>query len=394
MDTLRFFVIVLCGLGLLVYASAYISAFLGLDSRPRDEYDRIREYILNDSPLQGNIRPIIWVHTTYEVNARNWKSTVFRNSSDLNQAYLVATVQSIIDKCGNDFHICLIDDASFANLIPTWNETQASVISWGPLSSQTNPVNSYLRELGMLQLLYFYGGIRVPNSFLCLKSLMPLYKAYQGKEADRVASFSGKHAEESRHDEEENGYAEDANQDTKDVLPFVVEIQDGMWGPRNVTTTTVGDHRVSPSLKQPASSLTKSTKSSPGCTFVPTAQFMGSAKHSKVVKRWATLLRSQLNGGQFSSEIDFNRDVDRNIRIGDVHVFDGRLVGTRMNDGAPVAIEQLMSTTPLDLADDAYGVWIPEKKLLQSTKYRWFAHLSYPEIINGKTALSRLFAGW
>ena len=43
------------------------------------------------------------------------------NSTDLNQPYLHLVIQSIIDKCGDDFHICLIDDESFSKLIPSWN---------------------------------------------------------------------------------------------------------------------------------------------------------------------------------------------------------------------------------------------------------------------------------
>lgn len=396
MDALRFFIIAVCALGLLAYASSYISALLGLNGlSSKDEYDRIKEYILNDSPLQGNGRPILWVHTIYDINARNWKNTVFRNSSELNQAYLVATVQSIIDKCGDDFHICLIDDASFANLIPTWNETQTSSISWNNVAKHpqdaasthvhdivatSDPVKSYLRELGMLQLLYFYGGIRVPNSFLCLKSLMPLYQKYQTAEADRSSSMAF------YEDEEDEG---EEVLSSGNIRPFVAEIRDETWGPLNVTATTTGDTRSK--LNQKHANKHKKGGRLGGTTFVPTAQLMGSAKHSKIVKRWATLLRSQLNGGQFSAEINFNRDIDRSIRLGDVHVIDGRLIGTKSSDGLPIALEQMMSTTPLHLADDAYGVWIPEKKLLQSAKYRWFAHLSYPEILDGKTALSQLF---
>ena len=44
-----------------------------------------------------------------------------RNTNNLNQPYLHLTIQSIIDHCSNDFHICLIDDDSFSKLIPEWD---------------------------------------------------------------------------------------------------------------------------------------------------------------------------------------------------------------------------------------------------------------------------------
>lgn len=133
----------------------------------KDEYEMIKDYLLNDSPLYGYNRPKIWIHSTYEINARKWKNFQSRNSTDLNQPYLYLTIQSIIRHCGNDFHVCLIDDESFTKLIPDWDIDLISV---------AEPMRSQFRDIAMLQLLYHYGGFIVPNSFLCTKNLIDIYQ--------------------------------------------------------------------------------------------------------------------------------------------------------------------------------------------------------------------------
>ena len=152
-------------LGLVMIASFFGNKFKQA-FEPNDEYDLIKKYLLNESPLYGFNKPKIWVHSKNEINARKWKSFYSRNTTDLNQPYKHLTIMSIINHCGSDFNVCLIDDETFSKLIPTW-DIQLSTIA--------EPMRSHLRELGMLQLVYFYGGMVVPNSFLCLKNLIGLY---------------------------------------------------------------------------------------------------------------------------------------------------------------------------------------------------------------------------
>ena len=129
----------------------------------KDENDElIKKYLLNESPLYGMNRPKLWIHSKYEINAR-FQS---RNSTDLNQPYLHQTIKTIINHCGNDFNVCLIDDETFSKLIPDWDVN---------LSTLSEPFRTYFREVGMLQLLYIYGGVVVANSFICMKNLLPMY---------------------------------------------------------------------------------------------------------------------------------------------------------------------------------------------------------------------------
>ncbi len=126
-----------------------------------EHYKLLSEYFLD----KGNKKkPILWIHTSTEVNARNWESFFSRNSTKLNQPYLQMTMKSIYDHCKDSFNICLINDASFSSLL-SWNID---------LDDLADPIKSHYRQLGLSMLLHQYGGILVPQSFLCTRDLKPL----------------------------------------------------------------------------------------------------------------------------------------------------------------------------------------------------------------------------
>ena len=82
-----------------------------------EDYSAIQKYLLTDSNLGDGKKPIIWIPINYEYNARNWLSFGSRSSFELNQPYLYLTVKSIISENEDSFHICMIDDDSFAKLL-------------------------------------------------------------------------------------------------------------------------------------------------------------------------------------------------------------------------------------------------------------------------------------
>jgi hypothetical protein len=131
-----------------------------------ESYDIVQKYLLNDSSLATN-KPILWIHNTYDINARDWISFYSRNSTDLNQPYLMLTIKSIVDKNGADCNICLIDDDSFSKLIPDWAID---------LNLVADPVKSKIRQLALAKLLFYYGGFVLPSSFICFKPLKSVYE--------------------------------------------------------------------------------------------------------------------------------------------------------------------------------------------------------------------------
>ena len=136
-----------------------------------DENDLIRKYLLHDQDYdtifnKKNAKPILWIHIEYDVNSRKWLNYGSRNTTELNQPYLYLTIRSIIQKCSDSFHVCLIDDSSFNKLLPNWT-----------LSAQNlpSPLRPHLRELAFAKVLEMYGGMRIPPSFICFKNLFSIY---------------------------------------------------------------------------------------------------------------------------------------------------------------------------------------------------------------------------
>ena len=136
-----------------------------------DEHDLIRKYLLHDQDYdtifnKKNAKPILWIHIEYDVNSRKWLNYGSRNTTELNQPYLYLTIRSIIQKCSNSFHVCLIDDSSFNKLLPNWT-----------LSAQNlpSPLRPHLRELAFAKVLEMYGGMRIPPSFICFQNLFSIY---------------------------------------------------------------------------------------------------------------------------------------------------------------------------------------------------------------------------
>lgn len=132
-----------------------------------NEYKLIKRYLLNnDNNPYNSKKPNLWIHSKYEINARVWKSFGSRNTYDLNQPYLHLTIKSIIYHCEKSFNICLIDDDTFEKLIPDWKIK---------LHHLAEPFRKHYREFGLIKLIHEYGGIVVPNSFLCFSDLIHLH---------------------------------------------------------------------------------------------------------------------------------------------------------------------------------------------------------------------------
>lgn len=287
------------------------------------DYELVRKYLLNDFPLYGKKRPIIWIHSEYEVNSRIWKSFQSRNTKELNQPYLIECVQSIINMCGNDFNICLIDDESFDKLIPNWNVD---------MNSFSDPIKKQYRLIGLMKLIYIYGGIHIPNSFLCTSNLNDLFNIYL--------------------DSEKLFTCENINKGVN-MMQF---------------------------------------KNQP--TFIPTSDIIGSVKENPVMLAFIKELEYIFENGHYSSEHDFKGRVSnilyKYMQNDSISVIDGRFIGVKDEQNRPITIDDLMQEEYLHLSQ-AYGIYIPKQDLLKRTKYQWFATASKEQLYETSTVLTKYF---
>lgn len=306
-----------------IFTASYFANKMKQPFESNDEYEMIRNYVLNDSPLYGYNRPKLWIHSQYQVNSRKWKSFGSRNSTDLNQPYLHLVIQSIIDKCGDDFHICLIDDESFSKLIPSWEVD---------IPNMAEPHKQLFRELAMMQVLYNYGGMIVPNSFLCMQNLKPLY-----------------------------------DQQMLANKPFVCE-----------------SHNKSVDLiqhsKQP--------------TFALSTYFMGSNKNDESLNELIAYLENRNKRLHFTDEYQFKNDLATYLEYlknqDKLSLLDGSAIGVKTVNGKPVILDQLMEQQPLDLIPNHVGLYIPSNELIKRTKYQWFVALSEEDVLETDCALTKM----
>ena len=138
----------------------------------KEEYDDgqlIQKYLLNDSSITKNNKPILWVHIEFDKNARSWDSFGSRTSDNLNQPYQYLTIRNIIEHCGESFNVCLIDDDAFVKIIPEWRTR---------VEHLPRPLRTHVRDLALATILHIYGGFLIPSSFICFHDLRSLYDAH------------------------------------------------------------------------------------------------------------------------------------------------------------------------------------------------------------------------
>jgi hypothetical protein len=285
----------------------------------QDNYDAIKIHLLQDKNLINNKqnKPIMWIYIPYEYNARNWQSFGSRSSCDLNQPYLYLTAKTIIKNCEESFMICFVDDNSFAKLIPDWN-IDMSLIG--------DPMLSYIRQLALIKLIYLYGGITVPLSFLCFKNLYGLW-----------------------------------THGTKYNKMFIAENVD-----TNITSTHFDFY--------------------PNIEFMG-AQKMNNTV-GELIDFMQRIISSDYTA-QVEFLGEFNRWCNKRVETGKIYLIEGKYLGIKTLDDEPVLIENLLGDDYVNYYRDMYGIWIPSKMILKRLKYEWFTRMSEEQVLKGNFILAK-----
>ena len=316
----------------LTFAFIFVVSYVGnlyretLATQSSDEYDLIRKYLLNDSPLYGYNKPKLWIHTKYEYNARVWESFGSRSSTNLNQPFIHLCIKSIIGNCSDDFNIVLIDDEAFSKIIPNWDIDD--------ITSLAEPMRTRVREVGLATLLYIYGGMVVPNTFVCTQPLYDLYN--DGTDKNKFFVFEN----------------------------------------INNTCSKTRDGRTQ--------------------TFVPDNFFMGAKKDNLVVRNYIDYIKLHGFHPHSSGDFEFNTNLvywfnDKQSQ-GEVNIVNGALIGVKDKKKRPVMIEDLFEEDYLPLHPNIYGVYIPGDRVLLRHKYNWFAAISEIELLSQNAFICKVMA--
>ena len=283
-----------------------------------DQYELIKKYLLNDSTLARSDKPIMWVHVTFDTNARRWSSFYSRNTKCFNQPYQYLTIKSIVDHCGDSFNVCLIDDKTFNKVIPGWSTKIANL---------PNPLRPHLRELAMAKLLYYYGGITVPSSFICMRNLNSLY-----------------------------------NMGLSSTSMFCGEL---------VSSSDVASYT----------------------DFFPSNKLMGCNKESELMEKYINYLE-RIISSDYTNEMEFTGETDKwlyeGVRSKEIMLLDAKYFGVKQKGGQMVLLDDLLDDDDdFSIPDCAYGLYIPQDKLLLRTNLQWFVRLSPEQILNSNTVIGK-----
>ena len=280
----------------------------------------IKEFLLNRSNNQDFdifTRPFLWIHVDNELNARNWESFGSRGNRNLNKPYVYYCIKTIIQKCDKIFNICLIDDTSYKRLLDNWTIDFAAM---------DVTLRNKVRHLANAKLLYEYGGVLVPSSFVCNKTLKNLY-------------FK--------------------NVNTHGI--FACEKLDD--------TSFVTDQR-----------------------YLPDNTFMGSKRKHGLMKEYCMYLE-QLISQDYTSESDFKDSICKYLSniVNDnkMSLVNGKHIGIKDASGKHILLEELFNTQYIDILEDAYGIYIPDKKLALRTAYNWFLRLDIKSLLDSELIISK-----
>jgi hypothetical protein len=317
--------IVILGLGFLY--NRYKEKFEPYDQSK--EYNMIKRYLLNvsdeaDKTSLGENKtmkgPLLWVHMDYTINSRNWLDFYSRNSSEFNQPYQYLTISSIVNHCGKSFNIVLIDDNTFNHIIPGWKQD---------LSTIPDPIKSNMRKLGLCKILYLYGGLLLPSSFLCMKDLYDFYRGYLTKGKDM----------------------------------FV-----GTFINNNVTSQY-------------------------GITdFMPDIRLIGCKRNSNAIGLLINYIQKILST-DYTSEEEFDGKISRKcfemIENKKIEGVCPGMLGVKDNDNKPILLDDLMGEKYIKIKDCAVGIYIPADQILKRTKYEWFSRLNVEQVLESNMAISK-----
>lgn len=280
----------------------------------------IHQYLLNDMTLGKNNKPMLWIYIPYEVNARNWVDFQSRTTRGLNQPYLYLTMQTIIEHCDESFNICIFDDSAFKKIIPNW-EIDIRLIA--------DPLLTHVRQLAFAKLVYLYGGMVVPISFLCLKDLSDIY--HRGTRRNKM---------------------------------FLCEKQNS-----NITSSS---YHFYPDLY-----FMGATKNND--TMEELVHFMERTM-------------SVDNTAQMDFLGEFNRWCNARIYQNKIiNLIDGKDIGIKTINNENVLVEHLLGEAPIQFSGGMSGIYIPADVILKRNKYEWFARLSVKQVLETNVMIVKYF---
>lgn len=288
-----------------------------------EDFEIVRKFLLGESKEVNNLRnsskPILWIPINYEKNARSWESFFSRSSTNLNLPYYFYTLKSIISKNNNDFNICIIDDSTICKLLDR-NEFQYN------LDTIAEPRKNIIRLLGLSKLVYKYGGLVVPPSFLSFISFKNISSIIE----NNILLFG-----------ENKNYSV-----SYDTYPYV------------------------PSYKIFASKK-------------------NNEQLNNFIEYLDNLVKNEYTS-EYVFVGNINNYLINQFRQNKIGKINAEYLGIKDKNNNQIYIKDLLENSFIEFNDKAYGLFIPNDDIMKRTEYNWFCYISILDILNSKFMLAKL----
>ena len=271
-----------------------------LSDKNSDKIKSIQKYLVDDDKKNS---PILWIYIP----------------NDKEYPYISLCLKSIISKCGTDFNIVTIDDNSLSTIIPDWTINMTVI---------PDPMKTNVRNLAVTRLLYLYGGLFIPPSFICNQTLIDIY-----------------------------------DDSVKDNKILVGEVSN-----KNIMSSYTD---FSPSL------------SIIGCE-------KNNKCISDITHKLEILIsQDYTNESVFTGYIQ--KELMEWSNTGCMRIIDANMIGIEDADGYMVTIDRLFGNTYIPFQKNIYGIYLPNEDILNRTKYKWFKKMTIDEILNSNLIIGELF---
>lgn len=280
----------------------------------------IKQFLLNKQPttdIDINSKPFLWIHVESDINSRNWESFNSRSNREVNKPYMFYTIKSIITKCEKTFNIFLIDDSSFDKLINDWNIN---------LKRVDVTTRNKIRDYALAKILYIYGGVMVPPSFLCMKNLKDLYYRNINKKGMFVC-------------------------EKVDDTAYVTQTR---YVPDN---SFMGCKRNSPLMLE-------------------------------YMKFYETMISNDYTSESNFKDTP-NKYLSNMVNDKKISLVEGKMIGIKDINNNLIKINNLFETKYIEFEDEFYGIYIPDKEISKRTNYNWFLRLSIQDLLESEMIISK-----
>lgn len=299
----------------------------------------IQKYLLNDSTLIRNNKPVLWVHLEFDKNARNWENFHSRTSENLNQPYQYLTIRGLIEMCGESFNVCLLDDEAFTRIIPEWRTR---------VDHLPKPLRSHMRELAMANILYLYGGFTIPSSFICFYDLRRLYDAHLEQSNVVIGEL-------------------------RSVSSIASESQ---YSP---STKILGCRKNDPLMKEYSEYLDQLVSKD----YTSDMDFTGEPS------RWWMSKLNKPNQSCFGFEENQIQPKQQDISKYKVSLIPAEELGAKTTTNKPILLEDLLGDVDVRISPTSAGIYIPDQEILKRNKFQWFARLSPSQVLESNTLIGK-----